>query len=212
MKRVGFLLVFLASIISLNLRAQDTRDRKIVQLSGIVIGEDSTETLPGVHVYVPASGRGIVTNAYGYFSLPVLMGDSVTVSAIGYHKFHYVVPYDEGESITEVFHLEVDTIYLENVDIFPYPTEEAFKKAILAMKLPDEIKELRESLNGEYLAYMMKNAPMDPSVTARYYLDQQLYYQINRYGMITNPFLNPFNWARFIQDLKSGKYKKKDKN
>jgi len=181
-------------------------------LSGIVIGEDSTQSLPGVHVYVPTSGRGIVTNAYGYFSLPVLMGDSVTVSAIGYHKYHYVVPYDKGENITELFQLVVDTIFLENVDILPYPTEEAFKQAVLAMRLPDEAKKLRESLNGEYLAYMIKNTPLDGSLSASYYLDQQLYYQINRYGTISNPFLNPFNWARFIQDLKSGKYKKKDKN
>ena len=49
----------------------------MVQLSGLVLGEDSTSALPGVNVYVPTIGRGTVTNQYGYFSMPVLPGDSV---------------------------------------------------------------------------------------------------------------------------------------
>ena len=191
--------------------SQDVAERRIVQLSGIVVGEDSTSTLPGVHIYSPATGRGTVTNAYGYFSHPFLMGDSIVITAIGHHRLKYVVPFDEGEDITELFQLEQDTIFLENVDIFPYPTEEALKQAILALKLPDEAKDLRESLNGEFLQYMAANTPLDGSITSRYYLDQQLYYQMNRYGGISNPFLNPFNWIRFIQDMKAGKYKKKDK-
>lgn len=211
MSRIGFLVIISVFLISFCAQAQD-KQMRIVQLSGMVLGADSAEAIPGAHVWNPKSGRGTTTNAYGYFSMPALTGDSIIISAVGFHKLHFTVPHDQGDDITKVFQLEVDTIFLENVDILPYPTEEAFKQAVLAMKLPDEIKELKESLNGEYLAYMMKNTPMDPSVSARYYLDQQLYYQINRYGMISNPFLNPFNWARFIQDLKSGKYKKKDKH
>lgn len=207
-----YLLVISLMVIAITGLAQDKPERKIVQLSGIVIGEDSTATLPGVHIYVPTAGRGTTTNAYGYFSLPVLTGDSLIISAVGFHKQNFIVPFNQGDDITELFQLEVDTIFLENVDILPYPTEEALKQAWLALRLPDETKQLRESLNGEYLAYMIKNTPLDGSLSASYYLDQQLYYQINRYGGISNPFLNPFNWVRFIQDLKSGKYKKKDKN
>ncbi len=181
---------------------------RVVQLSGIVLGEDTTNAVPGVHVYVPKYGRGTTTNTYGYFSMPALVGDSVVISAVGYQKQSYIVPANEGDNITEVFQLEVDTLFLDNVDIRPYPTEEAFKEAILALRLPDETKKLRESLDGEFIAYMMQNTPYDGSLNARYFLDQQLYQQNNRFGNIANPFLNPFNWARFIESLKK---KKKDK-
>lgn len=184
------------------------QQKKVVQLSGIVLGEDSTKTIPGVHVYVPKFGRGTTTNAYGYFSMPALVGDSVVISAVGFQKMSYIVPGNEGENITEVFELEVDTIFLENVDILPYPTEEAFKEAVLALKLPDETKKLRESLDGEYMTYMMLNTPPDGYMNARWFFDQQLYYQTHRHGNIANPFLNPFNWAKFIQSIKNGDFKK----
>ena len=39
--------------------------RKIIQLSGIVLGEDSVRGLPGAHVYVPKAGRGTAPRALG---------------------------------------------------------------------------------------------------------------------------------------------------
>ncbi|MEJ2005976.1 MAG: carboxypeptidase-like regulatory domain-containing protein, partial [Cyclobacteriaceae bacterium] len=59
--------------------------RHVIQLSGIVLSEeDTTRGLPGVHVYVPKAGRGTTTNNLGYFSMPVLPGDEIVISAIGY--------------------------------------------------------------------------------------------------------------------------------
>ncbi len=56
----------------------------------------------GVHVYVPKAGRGTSTNPVGFFSMPVLVGDSVVVSAVGYVRKSFLVPnypeefYDHG--------------------------------------------------------------------------------------------------------------------
>ncbi|CAA9281260.1 MAG: hypothetical protein AVDCRST_MAG95-3325, partial [uncultured Adhaeribacter sp.] len=55
----------------------------VVQFSGIVASGDSLYGVPGVTVYVPKAGRGTATNEYGYFSMPVLAGDSVVVRALG---------------------------------------------------------------------------------------------------------------------------------
>jgi len=210
MQRV-LILVFLFGIFVLPGKSQD-RDREVhvVQLSGIILGADSISAIPGVHVYVPRYGRGTTTNGYGYFSMPALIGDSIVISAVGYEKLSYIVPSNEGESITKVFELEVDTIFLDNVDILPYPTEEAFKEAILALRLPDENKRLRESLDGEFIAYMMMHTPYDGTMNARYYFDQQMYYQMNQHGNIANPFLNPFNWAKFIQSIKDGDFRRRN--
>ena len=44
--------------------------KKIIQLSGVVVGQDSISGVGGVHVYVPKAGRGTTSNPYGYFAMP----------------------------------------------------------------------------------------------------------------------------------------------
>ena len=51
--------------------------KKIIQLSGVVVGQDSISGVGGVHVYVPKAGRGTTSNPYGYFAMPVLAEDSI---------------------------------------------------------------------------------------------------------------------------------------
>ena len=84
---IGFvvLLVIIGSAVSASAQYQ----RRVVQLSGVVIGMDSSRAIPGVHVYVPKAGRGCVTNNAGFFSMPVLTGDSVVISAVGFVRQHY---------------------------------------------------------------------------------------------------------------------------
>ncbi len=206
------LFIIIALLGTISITSSFGQDKgEVVQLSGVVLGEDSITAIQGVHIYVPKYGRGTSTNPYGYFSMPALVGDSIVISVVGYKNQNYSVPGGQGESITKVFQMEVDTLYLENVDILPFPTEAAFKEAILALKLPDESEKLSESLNGEFMAYMMANTPYDGSINARYFLQQQFYHQTHRYGNIANPFLNPLNWVNFIKSIKNGDYKKKKK-
>ena len=171
-----------------------------MQFSGIIVGENGRQ-LPGVHGYVPKGGRGTTSNIYGYFSMPLLEGDSVVFSSVGYRKYNLIIPSGMNRINIEVV-LEVDTTYLENVDIMPFLSEENFKEAILAMELPREEDIIRDRLDGELMAMMIQSAPYDAALNARYYLNQQMYYQQDKFMPRTNPLLNPFNWARFIESLK----------
>ncbi|MGV3641192.1 MAG: carboxypeptidase-like regulatory domain-containing protein, partial [Adhaeribacter sp.] len=65
---------------------------QVIQLSGLVTSGDSLYGVPGVTVYVPKAGRGTITNDYGYFSLPVLAGDSVVIRALGYQHLTVKIP------------------------------------------------------------------------------------------------------------------------
>ncbi len=176
------------------------KKEKIVQFSGIVIGEDNLQ-LPGVHIYVPKSGRGTTSNIYGYFSMPVLVGDSIVFSSVGYEKFSLIIP-DGRERIRAQVNMTVDITYLENVDITPFLTEENFKQAILALELPNEDDIISQRLDGVSMAYMIQNTPYDGALNARYYLNQQIYYQQDKYMPRSNPLLNPFAWAQFFKSLK----------
>ena len=177
--------------------------KRIIQLSGVVI--DTVEgPLPGVHVYVPKAGRGITTNNVGFFSLPVLPGDSIVVSSVGYQRRHYIVPEDAPEYQTIVVRMVQDVTYLDEVEILPYPTEEVFKEAILALNLPEQPIDER-NLNAELLALMLKTTPMNGPQNQKYYLYQWAASQNDKYQPVTNPFLNPFNWVKFFNGLKKKK-------
>jgi len=206
---LGFVLLLSGTI---NVSAQG--QKQIIQFSGVVVEEDSTSTgLFGVHVYVPKVGRGTVTNQYGYFSMPVLEGDSVVISAVGFQKQHFIIPGDQGDSFTVLVELATDTTVLSTVEIFPYPTEELFKEAILALNLPVDDRSQEDNLGEEVLARMAQSMPMDASMNYKYYMNQQFYQLHNRYSQqrFSNPLLSPVNWARFIKSLRDGDLKKKKK-
>lgn len=183
----------------------------VVQLSGLVLGEDSTSALPGVNVYVPAAGRGTSTNQYGYFSMPVLPGDSVLFSTVGYKRQYYVIPDQQLESMTVIVELATDTTYLPAITVFPFPSEQVFKEAVLALKLPHEgqYANMRDNLNEDLLARMFEVTPMDGSMNHRYFMNQQ--FDQLQYGnsFRPNPLLNPFAWGEFIKSIKRGDFKRK---
>lgn len=186
-------------------KAQSQSDKKVVQFTGIVVDQDGVTEIPGVHIYERKSGRGTTTNVYGYFSMPALVGEEITISAIGYITQNFIVPDGENNRVNVLFRLEEDTVYLQNVDISLYVSEREFKQAILALNLPDQSEVLSERLDGAALSAMLRSTPYDASLNARYYFDQQYFYQMDTYGPRSNPFLNPFNWGRFIQSLKKKK-------
>lgn len=183
-------------------QAQQTK-RRIIQLSGIILGEDSTRGLPGVHVWVPKAGRGTSTNMTGFFSLPVVVGDSVVISAVGYIKQHIIVPNYPQEFMTIIVEMTTDNTFLETVTVLPIPTEEVFKQAILALNVPMDANGIdKRNLNAELMALMMRTTPMDGNLNYRYYMDSYNQSMYDKSSVRTNPFLNPFNWARFFRDLK----------
>jgi hypothetical protein len=184
--------------------AQAQSRKRVIQLSGIVMGSDSASFVPGVHVYVPKAGRGTTTNEVGFFSMPVLVGDSIVISAVGYHRQHYIVPPTANEYQTIIITMVEDVTFLKEVEIVPFPTEEVFKEAVLALNVPmDAIDE--KNLNAELLALMLKTTPPDGPQNARYSLDQWANAQNSKYQPVTNPLLNPFNWAKFFNSLKKKK-------
>ncbi|MBT1703974.1 carboxypeptidase-like regulatory domain-containing protein [Chryseosolibacter indicus] len=186
--------------------ASAQQQKRIIQLSGVVM--DTVEgPLPGVHVYVPKAGRGVTTNSVGFFSMPVLAGDSIVISSVGYQRQHYIVPAGTAEYLTIIVPMVQDVTYLREVEIVPYPTEEVFKEAVLALNLPQDNGIDAKSMNQELLALILKTTPMDGPQNQKYYLNQWAASQNDKFMPVTNPFLNPFNWVKFFNGLKNNKKK-----
>lgn len=210
--KIGFLVFVVGMILIIsNDCFSQGGELRIIQFSGVVLKPDSTGGVTGVHIYVPKAGRGTTTNLFGYFSMPTLENDSVVISAVGFQKQHFIVPGDQGDAITIIIPLKEDTIMLPEIEIFPYPTEELLKEAILAMRLPNQAdyNAINRNLNEQVMAEMFRTMPMDGSQNYKYYMNQQLTYMNDGIGPRYNALFNPFAWGEFFKSIKRGDLKKK---
>jgi hypothetical protein len=179
--------------------------QRVIQFTGVVFANDSVSIVPGVHVYVPKGGRGTTTNPYGFFSMPVLEGDSIIFSGVGFNRNYYIVPaHDEANSLKLLIYLEENIQYLEEVTVFPYPSEATFKAAILAARAPNEFdpNNLNVWMNSELLREIYQNQTMSGNNTLRRSVNEQMNYNRYQYQPAANNYLNPFAWSTFIKSIK----------
>jgi hypothetical protein len=209
LKNLKYIFLFLFVLVWVDfLQAQG--ENRVIIFSGFVVDGSNSEPIPGVHLYIPKAGRGAATNAEGFFAIGVVPGDSVVVSSIGFKKHFYRVPSDKSDNYSVVIELVEDVTMLPIIEVFPYPTEEMFKEAILATRLPDEERReaLKENLDQITLTRIAMTMPMDASMNFRYSAMQDAIRLGNRTSLPTLQLLNPFAWARFIQSVKRGDFKK----
>jgi hypothetical protein len=190
--------------------SQDTQDKKVIQLSGIILNADSTDAVPGVNIYVPKKGRGTASGRFGYFSMPVLEGDSVVFSFIGLKKQTFKVPEKvESDRISLILTMEVDEIALAEIMVMPYPTEEEFKKAVIAMNVVDPMSISRSNMSPEMLLRWAESMPASGGENFRYFQQGQMLQNQDLYGPRPLRILDPFAWSQFIRSIKRGDLKSK---
>lgn len=205
------LIFLLGFIFSIQLaKAQDTRERKVIQLSGIILNSDSTDAVPGVNIYVPKKGRGTVSGRFGYFSMPVLEGDSIVFTFIGLKKQSFKVPDKvENDRISLILTMEVDEIALAEIEVMPYPTEEEFKKAVIAMNVVDPMSISRANMSPEMLLRWAEQMPASANENFRSFQQGQMIQNQDLYGPRPLRLLDPFAWSQFIRSIKRGDLKSK---
>lgn len=200
-----FITSLILLILLVELGYSQNSPKQIIQFTGVVFAEDSSSVIPGVHIYIPKSGRGTTTNPYGFFSLPVMEGDSVVFSAVGYKRSFYMIPeHRSNSSLKLIVTLENDIQFLEEVEIRPYPSEAMFKEALITMDLPyeKEYANIYQWMNSEIMRKGYYDLPASPNANHQYFMQQQFQSYINRYSPPQNQLLNPFAWRQFIRSLK----------
>lgn len=180
--------------------------RKVIQFSGLIVSGEQSYGVPYASVYVPRTTRGAVTNDVGYFSFPLLIGDTCIVRSQGFRPQKYIIPDDGRVSISVVLYLQSDTTLLPEVEILPFPTEADFKKAFLALRLPDtDMNRMRRNLDANVLARMQYNLGLDGRMNHMYFMNQQSFNTVNQnFVPNTTQILNPFAWGQFIKSVKKG--------
>jgi hypothetical protein len=180
--------------------------RKVIQFSGLVVSGEQSFGVPYASIYVPRTTRGTVTNDVGFFSFPLLIGDTCIIRSQGFRPQKTIIPDDGRESISVILYLQADTTLLPEVEILPFPTEADFKRAFLELKLPDsDMNRMRRNLDQGLLSRMQYNLGLDSKMNHTYFSNQQNFNTVNQnFIPNTTQLINPFAWGKFIKSVKKG--------
>lgn len=183
---------------------------EVVQISGMVVTGDSLAPLAYATVFRSRDLRGTMTDVNGFFSIPALAGDTITVSSVGYLTQAFAVPTDlELPRMNVVQPLGRDTVALEEAFIYPWPTRERFREEFLQLQLsPDAYTIGQERLDPAALYDRLMEVGRDGGEVYNYTVQQQA--QQNYYAGQLPPInvFNPVAWAKFIDAVRNGSLKR----
>lgn len=201
-----FVILIFSSLLSF---AQDEvlMDSSMIQLSGVVIGEDDLEPLPYTTIFDKTQRKGVIADYYGFFSMVTFPGDTIYFSYYGHKTSTYIVPDTLTDKRYSIIHMiQKDTLNLPAVTVYPWPSKEDFARAFVEMDpYDDALRRAQRQLSGESLAFIAAKLEGDASLSygnARNIANTKLY---TNGQLPVNNLLNPYSWAKLIKDWKEGK-------
>lgn len=211
MKKIYILLsLFLAPILA-SAQITDFRD-SVIQISGITMTSDSLRAVPAVSILVKGQNRGTVSNAAGIFSIVAFKGDTLSFSAVGFHKKDYKIPLDlVGSNFSMLQLLTEDTVHLPVTVIRPYPSRKDVERIFTSMDIPDDAYEIaRKNTDRAKMRALSRYMPYDGGENFNSLMrkqQQSLYYA----GQVPpQNIFNPLAWAQFLDAWKRGDFKRQD--
>ena len=184
---------------------------RMIQLSGVVVSEDGLEQIPYTTVFDISNRRGVISDYLGYFSLVTFPGDTMVFSNYGYKTSSFIVPDTLKENRYSIIHmLQEDTVNLPEVTVYPWPSKENFARAFVNMEpYSDEFRRAQKQLSGESFAFAAARLDGDASMSFGTVQNQQYTRLYSNGQMPMNNLLNPYAWAKFIDEWKKGNLKVK---
>ena len=175
---------------------------KVVQVSGVVLISDSLYPAGFVAIYRAKDRRGTYTSRDGYFTLPVMAGDTLHFTCTGLKDSYFVIPASTVEnSISMVQVMDIEPYMLPTAYVLPYPSRARLRAELLALDLPGDGYASFKRESGSINDYDgMVNFSERSYRSAS--LQQQTRYSGSIYG--GGNILSPDAWSKFMKTLKSG--------
>lgn len=182
-------------------------DSNLIQLSGVVIGDENLEAMPYTTIFDKSIRRGVIADYYGYFSTVVYPGDTLYFSYFGYKTSTYIVPDTLTDNRYSIIHmLQRDTLNLPEIIVYPWPSREDFARAFIEMRpYDDALKRAQRELSGESLAFVAARVEGDASLAYGMTQNTNFTRLYTQNQLPANNLFNPYAWAKLVQDWKNGK-------
>jgi len=198
-----------------SVQAQTTKPaaNSLIQVSGVVLDQDSLTAIPFVSVLVKGTKRATVSDVYGFFSMVVNPGEELQFTSMTHKTRTYKLADTSSQKYQYIIQvLTRDTVDLPVVDIYPWPSKEDFKKAFLALDLNEtDAQRADQNLAREELSYMERTQPSSAAENYRHVM-QTYYTKVYTSGQAPeNTLMNPIRWAEFINAWRQGKFKSQKK-
>lgn len=203
-----FIIIFCSVFSFAQTASHDNATEKYLQVSGVVL-DDSLQPIPFVSIMLKGTRSGTVSDFYGFFTIVARPGDEMQFFSIN----HKAKAYNLSDTLTGKHYsiiqiLTKDTVQLATVNVFPWPSKEQFKRAILNLDLSDtDIERAYKNMNNEDIRASIVGGKMDASANYKFKMQQQYtkLYTAGQYPSIN--LLNPVAWAQFIDAWRKGKLK-----
>jgi len=182
---------------------------KYVQVSGIITDE-SYRPVAGVTVVSKKLKRGTISEKSGIYSITSTPGDTIFFRALGFKRYHTIIPANFQERHCEVdIALDVDTILIKEVNVLPWKNYGEFIKDITKEKPVDPmIENMNDNIASIYVAIAnQSNYKITPEAGYKYAMEQNFGAMATRGQYPINNLLNPFAWSKFIHGIKNGLFK-----
>ena len=147
MKQFLQYLLFIVLVFPLATKAQEHQGYKdsVIQFYGVVLTADSLQALPSVSVSVKGRNQGTITSSQGVFSIPLLKGDVIEFTSVGFKPKTVTIPRNiQGTQYSIIQLMVTDTIYLAATIIKPRPSREQFERDFVKTEFPDDNLELAD--------------------------------------------------------------------
>ncbi|MBX3102886.1 MAG: hypothetical protein KF690_10285 [Bacteroidetes bacterium] len=196
---------------------------KVYQLSGMVLDRESNVPISYCKVATLRRKRLAVTNDEGFFTIPVVAGDTLVFQRIGYtpEKLsvnQYLKEYRGEDAETYLYiiqYLFPQDLLLDSIVIHPYSTPTELRTAILNMptttRLP--VEAVNRHVSPEMLAYFLGGLPEDADdrliIAQQRYVD---YYTQQRGVAGTGSVADPIAIYNFIKYLTNRTQERRQEN
>ena len=178
-------------------------------MSGIITDE-VYRPVPGVAVISRKLKKGAISERSGIYSITSTPGDTIFFRAVGFKRYHTIIPETFEERHCEVdITLDVDTIQIKEVNILPWKNYSEFIKDITKERPADPlIENMNDNIASIYVAITnQSNVKISPEAGYRYAMEQNFSSMATRGQFPINNLLNPFAWSKFIGSIKHGLFK-----
>lgn len=187
--------------------AQNTKEKPLIQFTGIITDVDSNTVVPYVTVTnLTNKEQRYAANYKGYFSFIAHPGDTILYTAIGYRDLLLPIPAQINDTkYTAMIKMKAEIVNLPTVRVYPWATVEDFTRDFMSMKIADDDYVIAaRNVSPESLSGLIMTLPRDggeiQSINNRLNHDRAL----NKNMVQTNPLLNPFAWGKLMQSIFKG--------
>jgi hypothetical protein len=199
----------LYTIILLVLTISALNGQDYIQVSGI-ISDEANRLVSGAAIISKKLKKGTVSEGYGIYSITSTPGDTIFFRALGYKRYHTIIPSDYSGRYANVdIRLEFDTVRIEGVNILPWRTYSEFIRDITQDKPLDPIIEnMNDNLASIYVALQNDlGLKISPEAGYHYVVQQDFNAHATKNQFPVNNLLNPWAWSKFVQGVKNGLFK-----